>query len=379
MPSPDVLDFAKLLAPVPGDKPTGVDLRSDASPTSPYYVTKDARSAARAAERQNITGSEAEAPPDWRPVYQNATKVLTEKSKDLEITAYLIESLVRMHGFAGLRDGFRLARELVEKYWDGLYPVPDEEGPMARLAALVGLNGEESEGTLIVPIARVPVTESASEGRLASSHYHQAQTTAKIADAKLREKKVAEGAMSPEKFQKAVQETPGKFFVALVEDLQQASGEYEKLCTALQARCNGTPPPSSNIREALTKALDLVKDVARDKLAQAAAAQQAAAAPKPAGDGNGKADGTAKPAAPAVDLVKEHLRSREDAFAQLLKVAEFFRQTEPHSPVSYALEQAVRWGRMSFAELMAELVPDEAPRKGLFRLVGAKPPEPPKK
>src|SRR4051794_6122133 len=197
MPSPEVIDFAKLLAPVPGAKPTGGDLRADASPNSPYYVTKDARSSARAAERQLVTGEDAAdaAPPDWRPVYQNATKVLTEKSKDLEITAYLIEALTRLHGFAGLRDGFRLARELVEKYWDGLYPLPDEEGLEARLAALVGLNGEDSEGTLIVPIARVPITDNTSAGRLACSHYHQAQSTNKIADVKVREKKVAAGAM----------------------------------------------------------------------------------------------------------------------------------------------------------------------------------------
>src|SRR5262245_65945243 len=98
MPSPEVLDFGKLLAPVPGEKPTGADLRADASPTSPYYATKDARSAARAAERQIVTGSETDNPPDWRPVYQNATKVLTEQSQDLQVTAYLVEAPGRPDG-----------------------------------------------------------------------------------------------------------------------------------------------------------------------------------------------------------------------------------------------------------------------------------------
>jgi len=80
-----------------------------------------------------------------------------------------------------------------------------------------------------------------------------------------------------------------------------------------------------------------------------------------------------------VDVVQEHLRSREEAFARLLELAEFFRKTEPHTPVSYALEQAVRWGRMPFPELMAELLPEEAPRKNLYRQVGVRPPEPPPK
>src|SRR5262245_55651179 len=41
MASPDVLDFAKLTAPTPGDKPTGADLRAEAAPGSTYYAIKD--------------------------------------------------------------------------------------------------------------------------------------------------------------------------------------------------------------------------------------------------------------------------------------------------------------------------------------------------
>ena len=62
--------------------------------------------------------------------------------------------------------------------------------------------------------------------------------------------------------------------------------------------------------------------------------------------------------------------TREDAFRSLLQVADFFRRTEPHSPVSYALEQAVRWGRMPLPELLQELISDEAVRKDLFRRTG---------
>src|SRR5262249_21846480 len=129
MPPAAVLDLAKLLAPIPGDKPTGADLRADASPGSPYYAVKDARTAARTAERQLVVaGDNGAPPPDWKPVLLHGSKALAEKTKDLEVAAYLIEALVRLHGFAGLRDGFRLARELVEQFWDSLYPTPDEEG-----------------------------------------------------------------------------------------------------------------------------------------------------------------------------------------------------------------------------------------------------------
>src|SRR5262249_58644154 len=76
---------------------------------------------------------------------------------------------------------------------------------------------------------------------------------------------------------------------------------------------------------------------------------------------------------------EDALRTRDDAFRRLLEVADFFRRTEPQSVVPHALEQVVRWGRMSLPELLVELIPEEAPRKGLFKQVGIRPPEPPPK
>ncbi len=69
----------------------------------------------------------------------------------------------------------------------------------------------------------------------------------------------------------------------------------------------------------------------------------------------------------------EEVRTREDAFRELLKLADFFRRTEPQAVLSFALEQVVRWGRLSLPELMMELIPDEAPRKNLFKQVGIRP------
>src|SRR5690606_9804639 len=70
------------------------------------------------------------------------------------------------------------------------------------------------------------------------------------------------------------------------------------------------------------------------------------------------------------------LQTREDAFRALLQVSDFFRRTEPHSPVSYALEQAVRWGRMPLPELLRELISDESVRNDVFRRTGIpKPPD----
>jgi type VI secretion system protein ImpA len=371
MASPDVLDFERLLAPIAGDNPAGPDLRADDALGPTYYAIKDARSAARAAERQLLAGDDgAASPPDWRPVIQNGTKALADKTKDLEIVAYLIEALVRQHGFAGLRDGFRLARELVERFWDGLYPLPDEEGLETRVAPLTGLNGDDGEGTLISPIARVSLTEGNSAGPFSWYHYQQACAVQQIADEDTRAKRLKQGAVSMETVEKAVGETPTPFFVNLVEDLGQCQDEFARLSTALEERCGDRAPPSSQIRAALDGCLTAVRSIARHKLPMEVPQEPAAAEEEAQPEGAAEqANGAATPVGA--------LRTREDALRTLLQVADFFRRNEPHTPVSYALEQAVRWGRMSLPELLTELIPDDAARGQFFKQVGIRPGEGP--
>src|SRR5215469_3704076 len=167
-----VLDFDALLAPVSEAAPTGVDLRDDASPQSPYYRLKDLRSAARAAERRADSGDDAGAAAEWRQVVDLAQQALTKQSKDLEIASWLIEGLVRAHGFAGLRDGFQLVDALVETYGDKLHSLHDEEGIATFVAPLTGLNGIEGEGTLIQPIRKVKLT-AGDAGSFAAYHFAQ--------------------------------------------------------------------------------------------------------------------------------------------------------------------------------------------------------------
>ena len=64
------------------------------------------------------------------------------------------------------------------------------------------------------------------------------------------------------------------------------------------------------------------------------------------------------------------VNSRAEAFKTLTEVARFFRKSEPHSPVSYALEQVVKWGKMSLPDLLTELIRDSSARESMFRHVG---------
>lgn len=375
MNSPPILDFDRLTRPIDGGQPTGPDLRTDPSPVSAYYQIKDARAAARAAERAGTQVEQGQqvVSAEWNTVLRLAPEVLATKTKDLEIVAWLVEALLRAHGFAGLRDGFRLLRELVDKFWDGLHPMPDEDGIATRVAPLTGLSGGDSAGTLSVPIAMAPITRDGEFGTFGLWRYAKARDLAKNTDPAALNEAMAAGAATLEQFEATVRSTDPNFLRCLAGDVDAAIEHFTALTALLDAKCGADSPPSSSIRNLLLEAKQTIQHVIRDIAGIVLEAEEPA-------KGEAAADGAAA-AAPAKSAGgSQEIRTREDAFKAISKVADFFRATEPHSPVASVLDQAVRWGRLPLAQLIEELIPDSTARDhfGLLTGLRSKPADAPK-
>lgn len=369
MGSPQTLDIEGLTAPISEGSPAGVDLRADSSPNSLYYLIKDARNRARADERKLEEDPGSDVRPDWKPVLEQATKALKETTKDLEVAAYLVEALVRSKSLAGLRDGFILIRTLCEKFWDaGLFPMPDEDGIETRVFPLTGLNGAGATGTLIFPIERVQITASSGTGRFAYFQYRDARNVAALPPDQ-QERKYEQGSISVETFERAVAETSAEFYQTLLDDIQACSAEFYKLTELLDEKCGSQSPPTTNIRNVIQEVQEAIERIAKDKIPVSGADTTAEGGAEDAGS-------DAAPAAAAgPSITVGAIRSREDALRTLSLAAEYFRRTEPHTPISFALDQVVRWGRMPLPALLSELIPDAAARDQLFRMVGISQPE----
>jgi type VI secretion system protein ImpA len=375
------IDIESLLMPISESAPAGVDLRADSSPASIYYRLKDARSGARAAERR------ADAPPppqegepvsaasagrilalsaDWQTILNLAPKALTENSKDLEVVAWYTEGLLRARGFAGLRDGLRLARGLTEQYWDRFFSLVDEDGMATRLAPLAGLNGQGTEGTLIQPLRKVPLTQGRDDEVLAAYHFDQARALKNLADADQRARREAAGDVSMERFMVGVNASGGEFYIGLLEDLDGTLTELGLLGDALNDRAGRDAPSTRDIANVITEIRDNVTSFSKELVdrARAAAAQ---ASPGAAQTGDAR---STDPSAAAGGPV----RGRDDALRVLQQVAEYFRKNEPHSPISTSLDEIVRRAKMPFAELLAELLPDASAWRSALTSAGIKPP-----
>src|SRR6478672_8459970 len=146
-----LLDFEALWAEIPGDNPAGGALRYAGDYDEiKALLPKPDRDAFEA------SGQEGQ----WPKLVQLTSQKLREKSKDLAIAAWLTEGLVHQHGFAGLRDGLSLIQGLCERFWDNVYPLPDEGDLEVRAAPLQGL----LERNVAMWINEIPLTKNPIRG-----------------------------------------------------------------------------------------------------------------------------------------------------------------------------------------------------------------------
>lgn len=369
---PNVIQVEELASALDGDQPTGADIREDRSPTSDYYTIKDARNSARAAERSALfDDSDTDLLAPWRDVAKSAQKILSGQSKDLEVAAWYTEALIRLHGFAGLRDGFALIDRLVADHWDGLYPEPDEDGVETKVAPLTGLNGDGGDGTLMLPIRSADVTPEGDYGAFSFFQHQQARDADRIADDDAKAARIETLGYSLADIDACVNGASGEWVQNLVETLEEAIGHYRSFNDALRGHCGSDAPPFTNISSLLDEVLRTTRFVYKAQLDALAAEQEAADAPAEAADTGGAASAPAAAAAgPAV--VAGPVSSREDALRLLEQAAKYFRTYEPHTPLAPGLERLIGWGRMTVSELMTELLPDDQSRAVYSQLTGVR-------
>jgi type VI secretion system protein ImpA len=366
---PEGFDLAALLAPIPGDAPQGADLREDYSAQSPYFRLRDARAEAREAERRAETageeGDSTALPPQWRTVVQLATAALTERTKDLEIAAWLTEALVRQHGLRGLTAGSLLLRGLAENFWDDVFPLPDEDGIATRVAPVTGLSGAEADGTLMPPLRRLPLFQRPDGSAFAWWQFERSEELAGIADEARRQQRIEGGTVPLEEVEKEARAAGAAHFARMRGAVADAITAWSGMSEAMDAKAGIDGPSTSRV-------LNLLRAMAEVVQRFGPAEEEALEAEAPAEEGEAGAAG-----APGAPRAAASGRSREDMLRQLVDISEFFRKTEPNSPLAYTLQDAVRRARMSWPELITELVPDETTRLAILTSLGIKPPEPP--
>lgn len=75
---------------------------------------------------------------DWNAILINADELLSEKTKDLTLAAYLILGLVKINGYPGLAAGLKSLIFLLDNYWESMFPPVKRQ--RARVQAFEWIN-----------------------------------------------------------------------------------------------------------------------------------------------------------------------------------------------------------------------------------------------
>ncbi len=352
------IDIEGLLAPLDtGEQGVGQDLRTDYSGSSPYQRLRDARSQARAEERARDAEGDSEGPepPSWRDVLSVGVQAISSQSKDVEIAAWMTEALVRVHGLAGAAAGARLIAGLCDRYWETLLPLPDEDGLENRASPIGGLAGSGADGTIMQPLRRLPLFHRADGTGVGVYHWEQVEQTEGLEESRRRARQ--EAGVPELKTLEAEARLDRPFLTSVWEQATAARDAWSELEKVLDARFGSDSPSIRKVTSLLERMIEIARRLG------AAPAQAAAETDELAPAG----------AVPAAGAPAGPLMSRDAALRELDRIAEFFRRTEPHSPLAYTLDEAVRRGRMSFFELLAAVLPDADMRRGIFERLGMRP------
>lgn len=369
----DPIDVEALLQPLDtGEGGAGEDLRTDYSPTSPYQRLRDARSGARAEERARDAEGDTDTSPaqGWRDVIKLGQEVLGQRSKDFEIAAWLAEGLVRHYGLAGLGAGAKVIGGLCAQFWDGGFPQPNEDGLEDRNSPIGGLAGAGADGTVMQPLRRIPLFQRADGTPVGLYLYDQAEETAALASEERREARYAAGVPQMSALEAEARLDRGRL-IATWRAATQALEDWRGMEARLSESFGSDAPPTRNVTKLLERMIEVAAQLggAPDTPAEESAETADGGEGAPAGGGAGMVQGGIAVAGPG------QIRSRDDALKALDKVAEYFRKTEPHSPLAYTLEEAVRRGRMTLPELLAEVLPDLDTRNQMLIRLGIRPEE----
>lgn len=371
-----VIDLDAVLAPLPtGEGGVGEDVRADYSTTSPYQKLRDARAEARAGERAvdgGDPGADAVAVTTaWREVKRLGVLCLATKAKDFEVAAWLTEALVRLDGLPGLISGTAAIDGLLERYWDHGFPLPDEDGLDGRAAPIGGLAGEGADGTIMQPLRRLALFRRGDGTPVGLHAWQAAEDTAAIPNDTDDNKKRRAARLKAGVFELPALENEARADAAMLRSVAAAARTAGRAWSAMDARLGerfgSDAPTTRRVTEALTRILELgerlIGTVPEDAPPPPDLAEPEAAVVEP-GDEEPEA-GPAGAAGP-----RKALRTRDDAIRQLEDLAEYFRRTEPHSPLAYTLDHAVRRARMPLADLLSEVLPDDKVRQAMLTMLG---------
>jgi len=379
------LDYKQLLEPIEGEKPSGDYLKDD---RAQYRALRNTFNAAQSSFRRFIETPDSsndeelfeENQKNWQAVSDACWQTLTEKSKDIEIYCWWVMSLVfQTDSTNKIATSLATLTPFIEAFWPDINPyLPDNklksteesdqksERAELQLKPLIQLLGESNgSGLLYMPLQMIALV-----GDIDHTKYLSSTKAGTLPALK------AQALKDFSSYKTDITETIMALDLA-IESVNSLEAWLKTKTAELSLPVISTQFLHANLTDCLLAIKFLVAEsypkwpldqdevpVVEGNVAQDEAQLDVGALAN--SDINQQA--TTNTQTVFVESGNQAM-NRDHAFHELRKIADFFAKSEPHSPVSFLLEKAIRWGYMSLPELMEELVSGNDKVLGQINLV----------
>ncbi len=360
--SGNALSLEVLLEPIDPGQPCGPSLRYDPDYDRLRELRREDDSSCRPAS------GEAEAKrADWAAVEQLASELLQRRSEDLMLAAWLGEAWLQRGGLGGLQRALVLLAELCERYPEEVHPqaqdgdqswrVPPIDWLLRRYAELLHTRlplmgqGAFAEITLYAWQRLQRQQVASGDGKNAKAALEAAQLQQKKLDEALRAEPLVQWQRKRASLLACQQQ---------LQRLEQWCDRCLGELASVASRCAGHRAMAGLAQEFIAMHPQAPLPEEQPPVAEADASE-------------GDADGEESLPASAPSGPAGAPTSREDAYRQLLLIADYLARTEPHSPVPYLIKRAVEWGNKPLSELLAELINADSEARRVWSLLGVLP------
>ncbi len=327
-------DLTDLYNEISSEAPCGADLEYDSE-----RIALD--NSIQGTPEDQFSGQKYE-PPNWHTVQKQALALL-KKSKDLQVTLYLIRALIHLEGIAGFRDGLNYLQHSVNGHWDLIYPRldPDDGDATQRLNILEELCHRE---LVLNPLSQSILAESKIVGRVNLRDIQYA--TEKLP--------VPAGSNKPDlNFIKAVfKDNDVKVLAANHQAILETASSLAQIESDVNSKVAGI---GNGIN--LDTIKSLIKDISfnfEQFAGERLAALNVEQAVDKAAEDSPNPDISVKSSA----RVAGQIKSRQDVIKTLDLICQYYAENEPSSPVPILLQRAKTLATSNFMEVVKNLLPD---------------------
>jgi type VI secretion system protein ImpA len=182
----------------------------------------------------------------------------------------------------------------------------------------------------------------------------------------LKDQAAREGKATSDQWRAAKNSSRRAFYEETAAALKECRELYKTLDSAMDEKFKSQTPGLGTLRKSLEEVDSLVETILKEKRLL----EPDAAGAKPEAELGTTASAASVPLTAAG--VSGPIGSRQDALNRLAEISEYFKRTEPHSPVAYLVQRAIKWGQMPLELWLEDVVKDTTVLDHLRETLGIK-------